>query len=78
MRPIKRDHFKFPLLKKKKKENRFGMVPCTEVTGSNSFFFYNVLAEIFSIKRKSLKLEVPLEIVGTKNTPLSFPLHQDY
>lgn len=54
------------------------MVPCTEVTGSNSFFFYNVLAEIFSIKRKSLKLEVPLEIVGTKNTPLSFPLHQDY
>ena len=55
------------------------MVPYTEVTGSNSFFFYNVLADIFFfIKRKSLKLEVPLEIVGTKNTPLLFPLHQDY
>ena len=23
------------------------MMPCTEVTGSNEFFFYNVLAEIF-------------------------------
>ena len=42
------------------------------------FFLQRACRNFFSIKRKSLKLEVPLEIVGTKNTPLSFPLHQDY
>ena len=42
------------------------------------FFLQRACRHFFSIKRKSLKLEVPLEIVGTKNTPLSFPLHQDY